>query len=128
MVTVDEFENALRIVAEESGVQVHAVEYKLAPEWRFPTQSDQYVAVIEWLQGEGGKERGVNSKRIMGGGNGAGGSMTAAICLRLKDEEKKPLAAQILLYPEARLSSDTPAASEDNSVMYLECKHKITSP
>lgn len=51
--TVDEFENGLRIVAEESGVQVYAVECRLAPEWRFPTQLDEYVAVVEWVQGKG---------------------------------------------------------------------------
>jgi acetyl esterase/lipase len=50
---VDEFENGLRIVAEESGVQVYAVECRLAPEWRFPTQLDEYVAVVEWVQGKG---------------------------------------------------------------------------
>jgi acetyl esterase/lipase len=46
--TVDEFENGLRIVAE-----VYAVECRLAPEWRFPTQLDEYVAVVEWVQGKG---------------------------------------------------------------------------
>jgi acetyl esterase/lipase len=45
--SVDEFENGLRIVAEESGAQVYAVEYRLAPEWRFPMQLDDYVAVAE---------------------------------------------------------------------------------
>jgi len=47
--------------------------------------------------------------------------MTAALSLRRRDEGKKPLAAQILLYPEARLPFDTPAASENNSGYYLEC-------
>ncbi|KAK6085099.1 alpha beta hydrolase fold-3 domain protein [Seiridium cupressi] len=37
------------------------------------------------------------------------------------DEGKKPMKAQILLYPEARLPFDTPAASENNSGLYLEC-------
>ena len=64
--TVDGFENGLRIVAEESSVQVYAVEYRLAPEWRFPTQLDEYEAVIAWLQVEGGKARGVNKDRVMG--------------------------------------------------------------
>lgn len=77
--TVDEFENGLRIVAEESRCQVYAVEYRLAPEWRFPTQLDEYIAVAEWLHGEGGKERGVSSDKVMGGGDSAGGNMTAAV-------------------------------------------------
>ncbi len=35
---------------------------QLAPEWRFPTQLDEYIAVAEWLPGEGGKERNVSTK------------------------------------------------------------------
>lgn len=41
----------------------------------------------------------------------------------MHDEGKKPLKAQVLLYPEARLPFDTPAATENNSGFYLECAH-----
>lgn len=122
--TVDEFENGLRILAEESGAQVYAVEYRLAPEWQFPTQLDEYQAVLEWVQGKGGVERGVNPQRVCGGGDSAGGNMTAALTLRVKDGKggkAQPMRAQILLYPEARIPFDTPAASENNSGIYLEC-------
>jgi acetyl esterase/lipase len=47
--------------------------------------------------------------------------MTAAVCLRRLDQGKQPLAAQVLLYPEARLPFDTPAAKENNYGYYLEC-------
>ncbi|OJJ30883.1 hypothetical protein ASPWEDRAFT_746495 [Aspergillus wentii DTO 134E9] len=121
--TVDEFENGCRILAEESGVQVYAVEYRLAPEWKFPTQLDEYKTVVEWVQNGGGKERGVNPKRVCGGGDSAGGNMTAALSLMLRDEKAKmkPLHAQILLYPEARVPFDTKAAEENHSGFYLEC-------
>ena len=82
---------------------------------------DEYSALIDWLQGEGGKAQGIHPERVAGGGDSAGGNMTAATTLRRKDENKKPLAAQILLYPEARLPFDTKAASENNSGYYLEC-------
>lgn len=55
--SVDEFENGLRLVAEESGCQVYAVEYRLAPEFKYPVQLDEYSAVIDWVQGEGGRTR-----------------------------------------------------------------------
>lgn len=120
--TVDEFENGLRILAEESGVQVYGVEYRLAPEWQFPTQLEEYAAVVEWLQGSGGKERGVDPKKVLGGGDSAGGNMTAALSLKLRDEKKQNICGQILLYPEARLPFDTKAAVENNSGLYLECE------
>ena len=117
--SVDEFENGLRILAEHSGIQIYAVEYKLAPEFRYPTQLDEYDAVIDALQGSFGKHRGIST--ALGGGDSAGGNMTAAITLRRKDNGKKPLDAQILFYPEARIPFDTPAAVENNSGYYLEC-------
>ncbi|WVR08950.1 hypothetical protein IAU60_006009 [Kwoniella sp. DSM 27419] len=119
--SVDEFENGLRLLAEESGCQVYGVDYRLAPEYRYPIQLDEYSAVIDWLQGEGGKARGVDPDRVLGGGDSAGGNMTAAITLRRMDKQQKPLRAQILLYPEARVPFDTPAAVENNSGYYLEC-------
>ncbi|KAL2262405.1 hypothetical protein VTK26DRAFT_1454 [Humicola hyalothermophila] len=118
---VDEFENGLRLVAEESECQIYAIEYRLAPEFRYPTQLDEYSAVIDWLQNEGSEGRGVHPDRIAGGGDAAGGNITAAVCLRRLDEGKKALAAQVLLYPASRLPFDTPAARENNSGCYLEC-------
>ena len=47
--------------------------------------------------------------------------MTEAIVLRRRDEDKKGLAGQLLLYPESRIPFDTPAATENNSGLYLEC-------
>ena len=123
--TVDEFENGCRLLAEESSVQVYAVEYRLAPEWQFPTQLDEYQTVLEWLQTDGGAERGVNPQRVCGGGDSAGGNMTTALCLRVRDGKvggkARPMRAQLLLYPEVRVPFDTAAAVENNSGTYLEC-------
>ncbi len=97
------------------------VEYRLAPEHKFPTQLDEYAHVVEWVQGSEGQKRRIDSTRVCGGGDSARGNMTAAIALWLRDEGKQNLKAQILLYPEARLPFDTPAALENNSGLYLEC-------
>ena len=75
--------------------------------------------MIDALQGDFGKHRGVST--VLGGGDSATGNMTAAITLRRKDNGKKPLDAQILFYPEARVPFDTLAAVENNTVYYLEC-------
>ncbi|KAK9776065.1 putative Alpha/beta hydrolase fold-3 domain-containing protein [Seiridium cardinale] len=119
--SVDEFENGLRLLAEKANMITIGVEYHLAPEWPFPTQLDDYEDALAWAQGSEGASRGIDGDRVLGGGDSAGGNMTAALSLRLKDEGKKPMKAQMLLYPEARLPFDTPAASENNSGLYLEC-------
>lgn len=100
---------------------MYAVEYRLAPEHQFPVQLDEYSAVISALQSDFGSSRGVDPARVLGGGDSAGGNMTAAITLRRRDEGLNNLRGQILCYPEARLPFDTPAATENNSGYYLEC-------
>ena len=97
------------------------MDYRLAPEFRYPIQLDEYSAVIDWLYSDSCESRGVHPDRVAGGGDSAGGTLTAATCLRRLDQKKKPLAAQVLLYPEARLPFDTLAATENNYGYYLQC-------
>jgi acetyl esterase/lipase len=97
--SVDEFENGLRLLAEEACVQIYAADYRLAPEFRHPVQLDEYSAIIDALQGDFGAQRGVSKDKLFGGGDTAGGNMAAAIALRRHDEGKPNLAGQMLFYP-----------------------------
>ncbi|KAI0362170.1 hypothetical protein OH77DRAFT_1416389 [Trametes cingulata] len=117
---VDDFEHGLRVLAEASGCQVYAVDYHLAPEYRYPTQLDEFSAIVDWVQGPEGKKRGVHPDKVAGGGDSAGGNMTAALALRRRDNSQKNIAAQLLVYPEARLPFDTKACQENNTGLYLE--------
>ena len=83
--SIDEFENGLRVIAERAGIVIFAVEYRLAPEWQFPIQLDEYSAVLDWVCGIGGRERGIHPHRVCCGGDSAGGNMTAAFCLIKRD-------------------------------------------
>ena len=56
-------------------MQVYAVEYRIPPEWRSPTQLGEYEAFIEWLPGEGGKARGIIKARVMEDGDSADGNI-----------------------------------------------------
>ncbi|KAI1865607.1 hypothetical protein JX265_007930 [Neoarthrinium moseri] len=102
--SVHEFGNGLRLLAEKTNAIL-----------------DDYEGVLAWTQGEEGASRGISAERVLGGGDSAGGNMTAALSLGLKDEGKQPMKFQILLFPEARLPFDTPTAAENNSGLYLEC-------
>ncbi|OKL55553.1 hypothetical protein UA08_09162 [Talaromyces atroroseus] len=121
--SVDEFENGLRLIAEAAGVITIGVDYRLAPEHQFPVQLDEYSAAIDWAQGPEGLRRGIHSDYVFGGGDSAGGNMTAALALRRQDQGIKNMAGQILLYPEARIPFDTPAGEENNrgGSLYLVC-------
>lgn len=79
--------------------------------------------MIDWAQGIEGLRRGIHPDYVFGGGDSAGGNMTAALALRRYDQKVKNMAGQILLYPEARIPFDTPAAEENNTggSLYLVC-------
>lgn len=121
---LDEFEGAMRIIAEESGHQVYAIEYHLAPEFKYPYQLKEVEAILTWLANNG-KARGVDPSRICIGGDSAGGNMSAVTCLRARDREESgykgpDLAMQLLLYPETALPFTTLAGSENCTGYYLE--------
>ena len=66
------------------GVAVVSVDYRLGPEHPWPAGPDDGVAVAEWLLAKGGDEFG--SDRLIVGGESAGGYMTAAVVLRIRDD------------------------------------------
>ena len=117
--SLDQFETAMRLLAEGSGAQVYCVDYKLAPEYQWPVQMEEGEFVVRWLF-EHAAERGVDSHRIALSGDSAGGNMTCTISLKLRDEKGPQLALQMPLYPEAALPFDTPAGVENRSGSYVD--------
>ncbi|WBW73806.1 acetyl esterase [Schizosaccharomyces osmophilus] len=117
--TLDQFDNAMRIFSEVSGCQVYNVDYKLAPEYKWPTQMNEGEFVVRWLF-ENAKERGVDAKRIAIGGDSAGGNMTCSITQKLRDEGGPQVALQIPIYPETKMPFETKAAVENRVGEYVE--------
>jgi acetyl esterase len=71
-------------LSRRHGVAVVSVDYRLAPEHPHPAGPDDGVAVAAWLLDHGAGELG--SSRIVIGGESAGGYMSAAVLLRIRDE------------------------------------------
>src|SRR5467141_596392 len=117
--SLDQFETAMRLLAEGSGTQVYCVDYKLAPEYQWPVQIQEGEFVVRWLF-EHAAERGVDPDRIALGGDSAGGNMTCTISLKLRDEGGPRLALQMPLYPEAKIPFETRAGIENISAGYVD--------
>jgi acetyl esterase len=117
--TLDEFEIPMRIFAERAGIKTYAVDYRLAPEAKFPTQLDECAYTVGWLHEHAEAQR-VDPARIAVGGDSAGGNMTCALTLKFRDEGGPPLAAQLPLYPETALPFDTTSGRENRIGYYLE--------
>ena len=107
-----------RHLAEGSGCVVVAVDYRMAPEHRFPAAFDDAVAAVAWVAAQA-TALGLDPARLAVGGDSAGGNLMAAACLHARDHGGPAIAWQMLLYPVTDLAMDTPSHrrfGEDHSL------------
>ena len=107
-----------RRLAALSGCMVLSVDYRLAPEHRFPTAVDDAFATLAWLRREA-PSLGIDSDRIAVGGDSAGGTLAAACAIHARDQGW-PLALQLLIYPGTSPDQSTPSHRELGQGYLLE--------
>jgi acetyl esterase len=95
---LDTHESIARFYCARAGAVVVSVDYRLAPEHRFPTQVNDSYAALKWLAGHAGK-LGVDPARIAVAGDSAGGNLATVMCLLAKARGGPRIACQALLYP-----------------------------
>lgn len=87
-----------RALAAELGCVLVSVDYRLAPETRFPGAVEDCYAALAWMHGDAAR-LGIDPARIGVKGESAGGGLAAALALLARDRGKLPLAFQHLIYP-----------------------------
>ncbi len=102
---LDTHDSLCRQLALLSGAQVLALDYRLAPEHRFPTAVDDTWAALRWLHEKGGP-LGFDSERLALGGDSAGGTL-AAVCAVLARDHGLPLRPPVLITPSTAAHADT---------------------
>ncbi|WP_433226816.1 alpha/beta hydrolase [Microtetraspora malaysiensis] len=85
-------------IADGSGAVVISVDYRRAPEHRFPAALDDAYAVLTWTA-EHAAELGLDPERIAVGGHSAGAGLAAAVALRARDEQGPSIRFQLLNEP-----------------------------
>jgi acetyl esterase len=85
-------------LALEAGIAVFAIDYRLAPETRFPGAFDDVVTGLKWVAANGASA-GVDASRLAIGGDSAGGNLAAAVALWVRDNQGPRLRLQLLAYP-----------------------------
>jgi acetyl esterase len=81
-----------------AGCTVVSVDYRLAPEHKFPAGLDDCVWATRWAV-EHAQELDSDPNNVVIAGDSAGGNMAAAVALRLRDEGGPTLRGQLLIYP-----------------------------
>ncbi len=95
--SVDTHDRVCRMLAAGSDCLVFSVDYRLAPEHRFPSAPDDAFDCLAWLRRESAA-LGVDPARIAVGGDSAGGTLAAACAIHARDRGW-PLVLQLLIYP-----------------------------
>ncbi|MGN8132946.1 alpha/beta hydrolase [Paenarthrobacter sp. 22069] len=90
---------------------VVTVDYRKAPEHKFPTALDDCYAALNWVIGNA-DELGVRPDLITIGGGSAGGNLAAALALKVRDEGGPAIALQLLEVPALDLTLSSPSYRE----------------
>ena len=96
-----------RELARLAGCMVVSLDYRLAPEHRFPTAHNDAWDALQWLARQG-QTLGADPARLAVGGDSAGGTLAAASAILARDAGL-PLALQLLIYPGCAPHQDTPS-------------------
>ncbi len=97
-----------RRLCAESGASVFSVDYRLAPEHRYPVASEEAYFAVAWVVSQADR-LGVDPMRVAVGGDSSGGSLAAGVTLRARDEGGPRLALQLLAYPGLERVRDRPS-------------------
>jgi acetyl esterase len=101
---LDSHDGVCRAIANAGGFAVLAVDYRLAPEHKYPAAVEDSYAAYQWAVGGAGGRK-IDRGRVAVGGDSAGGNLAAVVALMARDEGLA-LAHQSLIYPSLDFSTD----------------------
>lgn len=107
---IESYDLTARTIAERSGATVVSVEYRLAPEGKFPAGVEDALAIADWVLANV-DQFGGDSERVLVGGDSAGGNFAAVVAQQTAGREVG-FSGQVLLYPVTDMAGDYPSRQE----------------
>ena len=115
---IESHDGICRLAANRSRCKVLSVDYRLAPEYKFPAALDDALEALKWVQANS-NNLDIDPDRIAVSGDSAGGNLSAGVCLKAKDMKLKLPRLQVLIYPTAGRSGASHSMSEYGQNFYL---------
>ena len=103
---LESHDGACRHYANGARCRVVSVDYRMAPEHKFPAAVDDSAAASKWIIANAGA-LGINHTRVAVGGDSAGGNLAAVLAIMARDGDLPPLAYQLLVYPATDMAMVT---------------------
>lgn len=116
--SLDTHDATCRELAEDSGAAVLSIEYRLAPEARYPAAAEDCYDATCWAR-EHAADLGVDGTRLAVAGDSAGGNLAAAVSLMARDRGGPALRHQLLIYPVTDADFTTPSYTANGSGAYF---------
>jgi acetyl esterase len=110
-----------RLLADEVGAVVVSVDYRLAPEAKFPAAADDCLAAYEWAL-EHAADVGADAGRIAIGGDSAGGNLAAVVALDARERQLPQPKLQLLVYPVTDYEFESAAMIDNAKGYFLEAE------
>jgi acetyl esterase/lipase len=87
-----------RSLANAARCVVASVDYRLAPEWKYPVAAEDSYAALRWVETHAIR-LGLDPRRVAVGGDSAGGNLATVVSLMARDQGGPGLVHQVLIYP-----------------------------
>lgn len=122
---IETHDDQARLICRDVGMVVVSVDYRLAPEHKFPAGFEDCLAATHWVSDHIGSVGG-DPDRIVVGGDSAGGNFAAAVALATRETGPK-LAAQFLIYPGVDFveDADYPSRAENAEGYFLTAEDMV---
>ena len=115
---LDTHDVVCRKLADEGRLIVVSVDYRLAPEHKFPAAVDDAIAATTWIAAHAG-ELGIDAARLLVGGDSAGGNLAAVVAIAARDGNGPAISGQLLIYPATDFAMAHPSHSEPETSILL---------
>jgi acetyl esterase len=109
---------ACRKLSDEGQLIVISVDYRLAPEHKFPAAVQDAITATKWVAGNA-SQLGVDASRLTVGGDSAGGNLAAVVAIAARDGDGPAIAGQLLIYPAIDFAMTHPSHSEPETSILL---------
>jgi acetyl esterase len=117
--SLDSHDQTCRQLANRGQCVVVSVDYRLAPENKFPAAADDAFAATRWVS-ENAADLGVDAGRLAVGGDSAGGNLAAVVAVMARDAGGPAIAYQLLLYPATDYVFDDVSCQANGKGYFLE--------
>jgi acetyl esterase len=116
--SLDSHDPVCRVLAEDGHCVVIAVDYRLAPEHKFPAGVEDCIAAFRWVAKNAASMR-LDPNKIAVGGDSAGGNLAAVVAQQTRNDEIRP-AFQLLIYPSTDMTMSMPSIEQMGRGFFLE--------